>query len=1181
MRLTWATTLVALLLTSAPFIVADDIHCDDSTPCKVGCCGSNNVCGTGPDYCSKAKCINNCNYKAECNPGNWPSQYFNSTKCPLNVCCSKYGFCGTTEEFCGKETVKRPSCDIGSQPVKRVIGYYGSGGASRRCNAMIPQTFPQGIYTHIYFAFGSIDPKSFQVIPANEEDRRLYPQLAALKSRDVGQELWLSIGGWTFSDNGSPTATTFSDLVNADTTRQRAFFTSLTLFMQTWGFSGVDIDWEYPVDHDRNGRESDFKAYPVFLKRLKAALRDYKYGLSVTLPTSYWYLQHFDLESIEPSVDWFNVMSYDLHGAWDIGNKWTGAFVGAHSNLTEIKSSMDLLWRNKVSPSKVVLGLAFYGRAVTLADPSCSEPGCAYISPADAAKCSGEAGILFNSEITDLIRENKLRPKLYKDAAVKAIQWNNDQWVSYDDRDTWKLKANFLKSQCLSGVLVWAVDYDDDKHTYSKGLAAALGIKINVDSGEDLDIKLPSKKEEPSDFCYFTNCGQTCPRGYTEVIRGDDTSQIMLDSTQCLDGSDDTQTLCCPKSFKVPQCRWRGHSDSGHCTSGCSSGEVEIATLAKGCKHSGWQSACCEATESTEPWSKCKWTDLCFDDDTCPAGYSSLVAMSREGWGGRRSCKNGKKYNYCCTETPKAFKNCKWVGDAVKQLNEKYCSDACPHGSTRIAEQQVYILFGSNKPANSMDCVDGAEAYCCAGDKEADEDEQPEIRYRDDTAQQFDRLLQRFLKDPVCPPGFEAQYTMRSGIYSRDLIEREKTDQGVVLAALVPLVATWYMSQNPRKDMSEIFQMRMKEYGYEETAANASTYRDVMYPGSSSWDGLPSYDPEAMAASSLCNLRHSRDALDNLSVASEALCVIPGSDVSALSKRSLVKPRIFDASTMEDRSGDDQLPSVAATLQGILDKKLKLHYLRWLRTSRVTEVILEIAFWIGDEVGVTPSQAILDRYSDRAHTIYRDRWVVFHFHIPIDRHTFLGRQEEFLVGVSSFNMYHSQTVVLPYRVDRGSHQDYRAEFSFAASVRPLPGQTPLNSQGENGRWGMRGYNERIQPLNCRDIEAHRWYPGFNYQAAGDISRITQGTRPDQYSILVDEFGRFLLREGVFRRSNLAYIWPAVGDAEADLDPMAELNDGRRLYNPQQGAFDYNFSGDSDSVGDLSRFAPNPYRNPPS
>ncbi|KAK2669844.1 Chitinase II [Fusarium oxysporum f. sp. vasinfectum] len=1135
MRSTWATTVVALLFTSIPLAFAD-VFCDKSTACEVGCCGSNNVCGTGPDYCSKAKCINSCDYKAECNPGNWPSQYFNATKCPLNVCCSKFGFCGTTEEFCGKETVKRPSCDIGSQSVKRVIGYYGSGGASRRCNSMIPSSFPQGIYTHIYFAFGSIDPDSFKVIPAGASDVKLYPQLAALKTRDMGQELWLSIGGWTFSDNGSPTATTFSDLVNADETRQRVFFASLILFMQTWGFSGVDIDWEYPVDHDRNGRESDFKAYPRFMKRLKSALQDYKYGLSVTLPTSYWYLQHFDLENLEPSVDWFNVMSYDLHGAWDIGNKWTGAFVGAHTNLTEIKSSLDLLWRNKVSPSKVVLGLAFYGRAVTLASPSCSEPGCAYLSAGDAGECSGEPGILFNSEITDLIRDKKLRPKLYKDAAVKTIQWNSDQWVSYDDKDTWKLKSNFLKSQCLSGVLVWAVDYDDDRHSYSKGLAAALGIKINVDSNTGLTIKLPDKKVESNDFCYFTNCGQTCPRGYTEIIRDDDKSQIMLDATHCPEGSGQVQTLCCPKSSKVPVCRWRGHRDSGRCVVGCNAGEAEVGTLRKGCKK-GWQSACCDVTESTEAWSKCKWTDDCFDDDTCPTGYSSLIAKSRDGWGGQKSCKSGK-YNYCCDETPKSFKNCEWVGREILFPNEQACSNTCPHGSTRIAAQALAVPWGPSAPANAKGCVSGDEAYCCAGVEESDKDERSTIIYRDDSAKQFDHLLQKFLADPVCPAEWESQYSPSNELFSRDLLQSRATDQGPVLDALIPIMTNWVTAENRREDMDEIYQMRIQQFGFGGTAANITTYNDLLYQGD--WSGRPVYNPSYVISEALCNLASSRTGMANLSAATRALCEIPSDTDSASSKRHFLEPRRLNDVILDDRTQDGNQPSVAAALRGVLNGDLSLHYLRWINPAAPDDVILEAAFWIGPHPGVRPDQSVRDAYSDRTHTTMHDRWIVFHFHIRLDRNTFRGQQDAWFPGVVAFNVYHSQSTV-----NRGGHA--RVEFQYSVTVAGPNDQGAPNNQNT----GMRDYNDRSSALNCNRIQATRWYMGYDYVANGQIDRITGSGQPNQYAELVSNVGVWFHDHDVFTVGNLARLWPELRNRHF---PTPDRFDARNLLRPEPRAW---------------------------
>lgn len=101
---------------------------------------------------------------------------------------------------------------------------------------MPPYSFPQGIYTHVYFAFGSIDPATFQVIPASIGDERLYTQLRALRAlralrtRNLGQQFCISIGGWDFTDSGKPTATTFSDLAGPYISYQNVF-SPLILFM--------------------------------------------------------------------------------------------------------------------------------------------------------------------------------------------------------------------------------------------------------------------------------------------------------------------------------------------------------------------------------------------------------------------------------------------------------------------------------------------------------------------------------------------------------------------------------------------------------------------------------------------------------------------------------------------------------------------------------------------------------------------------------------------------------------------------------------------------------------------------------------------------------------------------------------------------------------------------------------
>ena len=99
-----------------------------------------------------------------------------------------------------------------------------------------------------------------------------------------------------------------------------------------------------------------------------------------------------------------------------------------HTNLTETSQGLDLLWRNGVEPSKVVLGLAFYGRSFTLADPSCKTPGCAVTRGGIAGQCSATPGILSNAEIQRIIKSKHVQPTLDSAAGVKYMSWDNEQW---------------------------------------------------------------------------------------------------------------------------------------------------------------------------------------------------------------------------------------------------------------------------------------------------------------------------------------------------------------------------------------------------------------------------------------------------------------------------------------------------------------------------------------------------------------------------------------------------------------------------------------------------------------------------------------------------------------------------------------------------------------------------------
>ena len=70
----------------------------------------------------------------------------------------------------------------------------------------------------------------------------LYNDVADLKIDYPQLELYLSIGGWTFSDNDTITQPIFGNIARSAANR-KTFASNLLKFLNTYNFDGVDIDW--------------------------------------------------------------------------------------------------------------------------------------------------------------------------------------------------------------------------------------------------------------------------------------------------------------------------------------------------------------------------------------------------------------------------------------------------------------------------------------------------------------------------------------------------------------------------------------------------------------------------------------------------------------------------------------------------------------------------------------------------------------------------------------------------------------------------------------------------------------------------------------------------------------------------------------------------------------------------
>ena len=106
---------------------------------------------------------------------------------------------------------------------------------------MLPEEIPYGYYTHINFAFATINPQTFEIIPGDTLTETYMERIRALKLVQPDLEIWIAVGGWTFNDPG-PTATTFSDIASSEA-NTNAFVDSLVKMMNKYGFDGLDLDW--------------------------------------------------------------------------------------------------------------------------------------------------------------------------------------------------------------------------------------------------------------------------------------------------------------------------------------------------------------------------------------------------------------------------------------------------------------------------------------------------------------------------------------------------------------------------------------------------------------------------------------------------------------------------------------------------------------------------------------------------------------------------------------------------------------------------------------------------------------------------------------------------------------------------------------------------------------------------
>ena len=198
---------------------------------------------------------------------------------------------------------------------EKIVCYFGSWAAYRPGDGrFVVEDIDPTLCTHLIYTFVGLAGDNVRVLDPwqdlpKDSGKNGFARFTNLRSRNPAAKMLIAIGGW---NEGS---VKYSRMAANPKSRAR-FVKNVVAFVKKYDFDGFDLDWEYPAQ--RQGAPHDVQNFVELLKELRAAFDVEGLILSGAVASAEFSASlSYNIPEISKYFHFINVMTYDLHGAWD------------------------------------------------------------------------------------------------------------------------------------------------------------------------------------------------------------------------------------------------------------------------------------------------------------------------------------------------------------------------------------------------------------------------------------------------------------------------------------------------------------------------------------------------------------------------------------------------------------------------------------------------------------------------------------------------------------------------------------------------------------------------------------------------------------------------------------------------------------------------------------------------